>query len=175
MILKENQNTEIEMERYYEEFKMKWQNTIFNIAKKLSEHYKIQIPQGLNAENAAEYLEKITQDNLTDKKNIQFLILSSSPSTGKSTVGRQLERYGYKKLPRYTTRSKRKNEIEGKDYFFVDKKQYTNTLNYEIEFFIILILKQVQHDITCFSISKKGSDRDAKNKFSMTIIVWCIS
>ena len=64
----------------------------------------------------------------TENKNM-IIIISSPSGAGKTTICKKL----VKKLNNvnlsisYTTRSKRKSEIDGKDYYFVDKKKF-NTL-----------------------------------------------
>jgi len=61
----------------------------------------------------------------TDNKNL-IIIISSPSGAGKTTICKQL----IKKLNNivlsisYTTRNKRKNEINGKDYYFVSKKKF---------------------------------------------------
>lgn len=55
-----------------------------------------------------------------------MIILVGESASGKSTIQNVLvSRYGYKKYPSYTTRPKRENEINGKDYFFVSEEQFT--------------------------------------------------
>ncbi len=57
-----------------------------------------------------------------------MLVLSSPSGAGKSSVAKQLlnQTENLKMSISATTRLKRKNEIEGQDYFFVSEKEFVN-------------------------------------------------
>lgn len=52
-----------------------------------------------------------------------FCILGKSAS-GKTTIERELEKYGYKRAISTTTRSPRDKEVDGIDYYFITKEQF---------------------------------------------------
>jgi guanylate kinase len=51
-------------------------------------------------------------------------VLLGKTCSGKTTLLAQLVELGYKTIVTYTTRPKRPNEVDGKDYFFISKQQY---------------------------------------------------
>ncbi len=62
------------------------------------------------------------------KRNGIMLVLSSPSGAGKSSVAKMLVKktFNLSMSVSVTTRLKRKNEIHGKDYFFVSKKEFDN-------------------------------------------------
>ncbi|MBR6293537.1 MAG: guanylate kinase [Lachnospiraceae bacterium] len=71
------------------------------------------------------------------------IILCGKSGSGKTTIGVELEKYGYKKLVTYTTRPMRKGEVNGVDYHFVtedefqkllDNGKFAETASYNAEF-----------------------------------------
>ena len=55
----------------------------------------------------------------------KILILSGYSNNGKSTVLDELvKKYNFRNIVSFTTRPIRKNEIEGKDYFFITKDKF---------------------------------------------------
>lgn len=51
---------------------------------------------------------------------INHIILVGQTCTGKTTLAREFESIGYKKIPTTTTRPIREGEVHGVDYYFVD-------------------------------------------------------
>lgn len=68
-----------------------------------------------------------------------MIVLLGESGCGKSSVAKALEKYGYKRIVTYTTRPKRKEEIDGVDYHFISeklfqrmkaRKEFTETADY---------------------------------------------
>lgn len=54
-----------------------------------------------------------------------MIVLVGESASGKSSIERELvKNYGYHKVTSYTTRSPRKNEIDGVDYHFISKERF---------------------------------------------------
>jgi len=73
----------------------------------------------------------ITEENNNNNIKINYnnkpLIILGPSGVGKDTIiNMLLEKYPeiFYKLPSYTTREKRKGEIDGKDYFFITKEEF---------------------------------------------------
>ena len=60
-----------------------------------------------------------------DEENI-LLILSSPSGAGKTTLSKKIQQkyFNFKISVSHTTRSPRDNEVDGVDYYFVDKKKF---------------------------------------------------
>ena len=54
----------------------------------------------------------------------KIFILVGPSGSGKTTLGRYLESLGIPELISHTTRKPRKGEIEGKTYYFINKKEF---------------------------------------------------
>lgn len=53
------------------------------------------------------------------------IILLVGPSgSGKTTIGKELESKGIKQLVSYTTRPMREGEVDGRDYYFLENRDY---------------------------------------------------
>lgn len=66
-----------------------------------------------------------------------MLVLVGPSACGKTQIVQQLiKQYGMEKLVTYTSRSKRVNEIEGKDYHFISKDEFLQKIddNFFIEY-----------------------------------------
>lgn len=60
----------------------------------------------------------------------EMIILVGESASGKSTIEKILtDKYGYKKTVSYTTRPPRKGEVDGVDYHFISKDEYTDKFN----------------------------------------------
>ena len=58
------------------------------------------------------------------------IVLLGASSSGKSTIEHELAiNHRYEKIVSYTTRKQRNNEINGKDYHFIDNGTFIETLN----------------------------------------------
>jgi guanylate kinase len=53
-------------------------------------------------------------------------VLLGPTCSGKTTTLKQLINIGYETIITYTTRPKRKNEVSGKDYYFISDQQYNH-------------------------------------------------
>jgi len=53
-------------------------------------------------------------------------VLLGPTCSGKSTTLKQLVDFGYEPIITYTTRPKRKNEVDGKDYYFISERQFNH-------------------------------------------------
>lgn len=59
-----------------------------------------------------------------------IIVLLGASGSGKSTIEHELAtHYGFEKIISYTTREPRKNEENGKDYYFVDNETFNEILN----------------------------------------------
>ena len=59
-----------------------------------------------------------------------IIVLLGASGSGKSTIEHELAtHYGFEKIVSYTTREPRKNEENGKDYYFVDNETFNEILN----------------------------------------------
>lgn len=70
-----------------------------------------------------------------------LLVICGKSATGKTTLKQYLiENYGYDSVITYTTREQRPNEIDGKDYHFIDNEKFQNMIDsrklIEYNFFI---------------------------------------
>jgi len=94
----------------------KWNKNLCEIHKKLLINPKEIIPKDLSC--ALEYL---TVKRIVAKKLKPTLIIINGPGgAGKTTIGKEVEKLGFQRMPRITDRPKRSSEIDGKDYHFVD-------------------------------------------------------
>ena len=115
----------------------------------------------------------------------KLIIISSPSGAGKTTLCKML----LKKMKKislsisYTSRSKRLNEIDGKDYFFVSKSKFTDlkNKNYFIETsnnfknlygspYKNIILANKSKENLLFDIDWKGA-RKIRNKFNKSSII----
>ncbi len=53
-----------------------------------------------------------------------ILVISSPSGGGKTTIARELKRFGFEHITTATTRPKRPNEREGVDYYFVSRETF---------------------------------------------------
>jgi len=56
----------------------------------------------------------------------RIIIITGASGSGKTTIGNKLATYGIPRLVTSTTRSMRPNEVDGVDYFFLDKEDLSN-------------------------------------------------
>ncbi len=108
------------MELSFETLEKKWDEGVADIYKKLSTTFIYQIPKDI-----LYGLEYITIKKIATKKLKPKLIVINGPGgAGKSTIGKELERLGFNRIPRLTDRKKRPAEINGKDYQFVTTEAF---------------------------------------------------
>ena len=59
-----------------------------------------------------------------------IIVLLGASSSGKSTIENQLStQYGFEKIVSYTTRKPRDNEVNGKDYWFIDNGTFEESIS----------------------------------------------
>lgn len=58
-----------------------------------------------------------------------MIVLIDESGSGKSTIEKELENLGYKRIISYTTRQPRANEINGVHYNFIDKDTFKELMN----------------------------------------------
>lgn len=59
-----------------------------------------------------------------------IVVLIGASGSGKSTIEKELAtHHGFTKIVSYTTRQPRNNEKNGKDYYFINNKSFTDMLN----------------------------------------------
>ena len=62
-----------------------------------------------------------------------IIVLLGASSSGKSTIEHELStHHGFEKIISYTTRKPRENEVNGKDYYFVDDEIFREVLNRDL-------------------------------------------
>ena len=122
---------------------------------------------------------------MTIGKENKIIIISSPSGAGKTTICKYL----LKKLNNvdlsisYTTRNKRSNEIEGKDYYFISKEKFIELKsknffietakifnNYYASSFINLNLSSKKNKHILFDIDWQGA-RSLRNKFNKNRIL----
>ncbi len=57
-------------------------------------------------------------------KRATILVISSPSGGGKTTVAKELEKFGFVHIATATTRPRRPEEVEGRDYIFVDTRTF---------------------------------------------------
>lgn len=89
-----------------------------------------------------------------------FLLMGPSGS-GKSTLGEYLETLGIPRLVSHTTRSPRKNEVNGVDYYFVTEEEFKS----------LDMIEEVVYAGHCYGLSKKEVQKKlAKYDFVYSIV-----
>lgn len=66
---------------------------------------------------------------------MSIILLVGASGSGKTTIGKRLERYGIAQLTSFTTRPMREGEVDGVDYHFVDKKHLDTADLAEISYY----------------------------------------
>lgn len=56
--------------------------------------------------------------------NEKMFVICGETNTGKSTIAKEMENMGIKRVVTYTTRKPRKKEINGIDYHFISEKEF---------------------------------------------------
>ena len=92
---------------------------------------------------------------------MKIILLVGASGSGKTTIGKRLEDLGIPQLISHTTRIQRHGEVEGKDYYFVNKKEIEN-----IEF-----IESSTYDGNTYGLSKK----ELLQKTSMSDTVYFIT
>lgn len=62
--------------------------------------------------------------HLSDKRRNPLIVIIGASGSGKSTLGNSLESLGVSPLVSVTTRAMRTGEVEGKDYYFIEKEAF---------------------------------------------------
>ncbi len=106
------------------ELEARWDNSLKYIK-------SIFYPHSLEHGTAGTALSLESQLRFHHEPDMQLLIGIAGPgAAGKGTIGRHLvNNLGYEKVVNTTTRGKREGEIEGADYFFTDRREFTTKEN----------------------------------------------
>ena len=113
-----------------EKLKGKWNHALYQVAEKIFEHMSQKLPEGTSSDQIPQLLEQATEERiLTNKNRSDFIVISASPGTGKSTVGDILKQKGLERFPRVTTREPRPREKDGEDYHFISRKEFEQRKN----------------------------------------------
>ncbi len=111
------------MKFFFKILEKEWNQALHKTYKKLASSLKNEV-----LENVSYVLEYLTIKKIIKKELKPKLIVINGPAcAGKSTVGKILEKFNFQRIPRITDRAKRRGEIDGKDYHFVDTITF-NTL-----------------------------------------------
>lgn len=86
------------------------------------------------------------------------IVISSPSGVGKTTIAKVLEKQGLERIVTYTSRPKRSIEVEGVDYYFIDKKEFDELVKRDFfaEFSYV-------HD-NYYGISKASLQSNSKHK-----------
>lgn len=107
------------------ELQQRWEQALRGIAEKVLSNLGIEHRSEVPIAEIPHMLESATRSRLLAKRETaDFIVVSSTPGTGKSAIGKILERNGIPRLPRATTRAKRPEEVEGRDYFFMTREEF---------------------------------------------------
>ena len=90
-----------------------------------------------------------------------ILILTGKSTSGKDSISDELIKLGYKRLVTYSTRDKRKNEIDGITYNFISISDFLERLSKD--FFLEFRYYNTENGI-CFYGSSKDSYKKADDK-----------
>lgn len=91
-----------------------------------------------------------------------IVLLVGASGSGKTTIGKELEHRGFNQLVSHTTRPMRDGEIDGKDYYFLENR------NYEIK--DIELVEYSEYSGNEYGLSKK----EIENKLSINDNVYFI-
>lgn len=104
------------------------------------------------------------EKNKEDKE--KFFVICGKTCSGKDTLLNILkEKYGLNTLISYTTRPKRVNEVDGRDYYFIKKNKFINMIenNEFIEYKRYTVKKNdTKKDVWFYGTSKKEFDKTHK-------------
>lgn len=101
-----------------------WDEILFKIYKKLIVGFKNEVPKDISY--ALEYLT--IKKLITKELKPKLIVINGPACAGKSTVGKILEKLNFHRIPRLTDRPKRRGEIDGKDYRFIDITTFNSLL-----------------------------------------------
>lgn len=116
-----------------------------------------------NCNNYCEEFNKTNIQNLNSKD--KTIILLGKSAAGKDYILNYLiEEYGFNPIISHTTRPIRKNEVNGKDYYFIDSKEFSQMLFNEefVEAREYATLFENKPDIWYYGITKEEFDNKTK-------------
>ena len=91
-----------------------------------------------------------------------IFVLLGPPGSGKTSIGRYLEKqYNIPPLVSHTTREKRKGEVDGEDYYFVDLEEF-HTFNY---------LEKVEREDNYYGLSELEIEDKLENNKAVYVIL----
>lgn len=110
-----------------------------------------------------------------------LLVIMGGSGTGKTTVARKLEEYGYCRLVTTTTRPRRKGEIDGVSYHFVTEEEFQRIPKVEWAMyagnFYGLSMKEIEekgkrYDNLVVVLEKKGAENVKKIYGELVTVVF---
>ncbi len=85
-----------------------------------------------------------------------MIILIGKSASGKTYIGKCLEKRGYEKIVTYTSRDKRNKEIDGKDYYFLTKDEFLNKIKQNF-FYEYVLYNNNYYGTSLKSLKKENS------------------
>ncbi|MGE5381273.1 MAG: AAA family ATPase [Methylocystaceae bacterium] len=145
--------------------------------------YSEEIKKSLSPEEEATFLN--LYQKVVDKRphRGKLYILFGPSGSGKTTLARKLSEFGLTEIVSYTTRPPRSGEVEGNDYFFVDRDTFRTidmmeTSEYENNWYgasAKLVLEKLAEG-NCFVIADVNGAKQFKAKLGSiyieTICIW---
>lgn len=145
--------------------------------------YSEELKKNLSPEEEATFLT--LYQKIVDKRphRGKLYVLVGPSGSGKTTLAHKLREFGLTEIVSYTTRPPRSGEIEGKDYFFVDRDAFRTiemmeTSEYENNLYgasAKLVLEKLV-DGNCFVIADINGAKQFKSKLGSiyveTICIW---
>lgn len=116
-----------EREDELKQLENKWNKILFDILKTRYKECDEKLNKNLDLSNSQipYLLEKITDKIVENKKGRnKFLNLAGPSGVGKGTIGKELEKTGFVRFVRATTRPKRPEEVDGVDYIFLSEEEF---------------------------------------------------
>ncbi len=98
-----------------------------------------------------------------------LVVITGKTCSGKDTVVKALGKEGFKKIVTYTTRPKRKFEVDGRDYYFISEEEFKNKI--ENNFFLEWTKYEVSGGRTWYYGSPKNQILQKNNKEKRVIIL----
>lgn len=98
-----------------------------------------------------------------------LVVITGKTCSGKDTVVKNLVKQGFKKIVTYTTRPKRKFEVDGKDYHFISEEDFKNKIKQD--FFLEWTEYKVSGGRTWFYGSPRSPILEKNNSKNAVIIL----
>lgn len=95
------------------------------------------------------------------KKKKKIIALVGPSGSGKTSIGKSMEKMNISPIVSTTTRAKRLNEVEGKDYYFLTKEEFNQTEKIE----------EVEYAGNQYGFTKNAVFQAFKNNQTMSYVV----